>query len=430
MPARTMPAAPGNDGKPRPGRPDGKCCGTASRIGTARRLGGERIGQSEARCGSRGAIHPPSRIPRFKRGVELGDALDDVIGKRVEHRACSDTGDQDEQRKVQRHGPLRGHRRSRHRGQRRGDARTAPARQGRARDREDDAGGGGRTRPRPAADRVAHQVHDQGPAGTVRVRRGGAAAGFAARRRPGPRHRQLHRARQAVGGVRGRIAAGAADRRDRQGGHRVPERSPAGARSHGVLRLRDEGNGARPHPPHRDHHQQQREGAARRVSAAVLLPLHPVPRRRHHARDRRRTPSEAEEAASRARPAGVLRPARGAGAQEEAVDLGAARLDQAAGCRGHPPRGSAHRPGRSAQPPRGQGVGPARVPRLRRFHRVRHPELQGGAAPPAAVRARRGRRGARSGRHHPLHRAQRRVAGRAQGIGPDVRTTLRSARCR
>ena len=33
--------------------------------------------------------------------------------------------------------------------------------------------------------------------------------------------------------------AGAADRRDRQGRHRVPQRPAARARSHGVLRLRD-----------------------------------------------------------------------------------------------------------------------------------------------------------------------------------------------
>ena len=111
-----------------------------------------------------------------------------------------------------------------------------------------------------------------------------------------------------------------------------------------------------PHPPHRDHHQQQREGAARRVSAPLLLPLHPVPRRRHHARDRRRPSPEAEEAAPGAGPAGVLRPARGAGAQEEAVDVGAARLDQAARRRGHPPGGAAKRrpedndPARSTAP--------------------------------------------------------------------------------
>ena len=43
---------------------------------------------------------------------------------------------------------------------------------------------------------------------------------------------------------RGSGRCGAADRRDRQGGHRVPERPAPGARPHGVLRLRDEGDRA------------------------------------------------------------------------------------------------------------------------------------------------------------------------------------------
>ena len=37
-------------------------------------------------------------------------------------------------------------------------------------------------------------------------------------------------------------------------------------------------------PPHRHHHLQQREGAARRLPAPLLLPLHPLPRRRDAAR--------------------------------------------------------------------------------------------------------------------------------------------------
>ena len=53
------------------------------------------------------------------------------------------------------------------------------------------------------------------------------------------RHRALHQARRAVGGVRERRARRGADRRDRQGGHRVPQRPAARARPHGVLRLRD-----------------------------------------------------------------------------------------------------------------------------------------------------------------------------------------------
>jgi hypothetical protein len=42
-----------------------------------------------------------------------------------------------------------------------------------------------------------------------------------------------------VGSIHLRRAPRAADRRDRQGRHRVPQRPVAGARSHGVLRLRD-----------------------------------------------------------------------------------------------------------------------------------------------------------------------------------------------
>ena len=40
-------------------------------------------------------------------------------------------------------------------------------------------------------------------------------------------------------------------------------------------------------PPDRDHHLQQREGTAGRLPAPLLLPLHPLPRSRHHARDHR-----------------------------------------------------------------------------------------------------------------------------------------------
>ena len=132
-----------------------------------------------------------------------------------------------------------------------------------------------------AAAAVAHQVDDQGAAGPLRIRRGVAAARLAAGRRARRRHRALHQARRAVGGVRGRRAGGGADRRDRQGRHRVSERSAARARPDGVLRLRDAADDPRAAPAARRHHAQQREGAARRVPAPLLLPLHPLPR---HAR--------------------------------------------------------------------------------------------------------------------------------------------------
>ena len=44
------------------------------------------------------------------------------------------------------------------------------------------------------------------------------------------------------------------------------------------------------------------------------------------------------------------------------------------------PRGHPHRPGQVAQPQRGQGLGPARVPQPRRFGRARHAQHQGRAA--------------------------------------------------
>ena len=65
------------------------------------------------------------------------------------------------------------------------------------------------------------------------------------RRRARQGHPQLHRQGRAVAGLHGRAAGGAADRRDRQGRHRVPERPAARARPHGVLRLRDARAGPR-----------------------------------------------------------------------------------------------------------------------------------------------------------------------------------------
>ena len=74
-------------------------------------------------------------------------------------------------------------------------------------------------------------------------------------------------------------AGGAADRRDRQGRHRVPQRPAARARPHGVLRLRDAARRSRRATGRSIFiTSQQREGAARRVPAALLLPLHPLPR--------------------------------------------------------------------------------------------------------------------------------------------------------
>ena len=177
---------------------------------------------------------------------------------------------------------LCGDRRPEGRGQRRDHAGAAAAGQGRARHRQDRAGARDRQGARRAADRMARQVDHQGAAGPLRIRRGLAPARQPARRRARHRHPQLHQARQAVGRVRRRRAAGAADRRDRQGRHRVSQRPAARTRSHGVLRLRDRRDREGAPPADRGHHLEQREGAAGRVPAPLLLPLHPLSRRRHH----------------------------------------------------------------------------------------------------------------------------------------------------
>ena len=89
------------------------------------------------------------------------------------------------------------------------------------------------------------------------------------------------------------------------------------------------------HAPDRDDHLEQREGIAGRVPAPLLLPLHQVSRRRHHEADRRRAFPRHQEAPGGRSLADLLRGARSAGPEEEAVDLGTARLAEAAAQRGH-----------------------------------------------------------------------------------------------
>ena len=69
----------------------------------------------------------------------------------------------------------------------------------------------------------------------------------------------------------GRRSAGLADRRDRQGRHRISQRPAARTRSHGVLCLRDPANDPRPAAPDRDHHLEQRKRVARRLSCAAAF---------------------------------------------------------------------------------------------------------------------------------------------------------------
>jgi hypothetical protein len=85
------------------------------------------------------------------------------------------------------------------------------------------------------------------------------------------------------------------------------------------------------------------------------------------------------------------------------------------GAYGSEPAGHPHRSGQGAQQKRGEGVGPARLPGLRRHPGTRHPQHQGGLAAAAQVRARGLGRRAGPARHHPLHRGQRRLAGHQDG---------------
>ena len=76
--------------------------------------------------------------------------------------------------------------------------------------------------------------------------------------------------------------------------------------------------------------------------------------------------------------------------------------------RREPGRGAHDRP--VAQQERGEGLGKAGIPQPGRLRGAGHPQHQAGPAPAAPVRPHRARRRAGYGRHHPLHRAQRRAA--------------------
>src|SRR5260221_3936842 len=233
---------------------------------------------------------------------------------------------------------IRIHRRPHPRRQRSDHAPAPAVGEGRAGYRQDHARRGGCKGARAAAPRMAHQVHHQGAAGPVRIRRGEPPARFPARRPPRARDPQLHRPRHAVAGVHVPDAGRALDRRDRQGRHRVSQRPFARARPHGVLRVRTPGARQGDAAPHRLHHVEQRKGAARRFLAALLFPLHPLPRQGDDGENRRGALSGAQEIAASRSARGVLRGARGARLEEEALDLGAARLAEAAPRRGHPAR--------------------------------------------------------------------------------------------
>ena len=145
-------------------------------------------------------------------------------------------------------------------------------------------------------------------------------------------------------------AAGAADRRDRQGRHRVPERPAARARPHGVLRLRDAraGQGARTGRSSSSPATTRRSCRTRSCAAASSTTSASRTRRRWSASSTCTSRISRRELL-RGGARRVLQGARDAGPEEEALDLRAARLAQAAARRGHPARSAAHR--RSAKKP-------------------------------------------------------------------------------
>ena len=137
----------------------------------------------------------------------------------------------------------------------------------------------------------------------------------------------------------------AADRRDRQGRHRVPQRPAAGTRPHGVLRLRDRRDdprrGQRPIVIITSNNEKELPDAFLRRCFFHYIRFPDVETLHAH----RRGALSRHQAEPGARGAdAVLRDPRRAGAQEEAVDLRGARLDPAAGRRRHRAGGSARRP--------------------------------------------------------------------------------------
>src|SRR5690606_2191188 len=129
---------------------------------------------------------------------------------------------------------------------------------------------------------------------------------------------------------------GAADRRNRQSRHRVPQRPAARTRPHGIPCVRNAPDYRGAPPAAGDHYVEQRKRPARRLLAALLFPLHPLPRPRNHARHRGGALSRPQAGRAAGRAGHLLRAARGAGAEEKAVHLGTARLAApAAGRRRH-----------------------------------------------------------------------------------------------
>ncbi len=153
------------------------------------------------------------------------------------------------------------------------------------------------------------------------------------------------------------------------------------------------------------------------------------PGRGHHARHRRRALPAPEARAAGRGTDGVLRGARDPWPEEEALDLGAARLDQAAGGRGHPRRGAAQQRHEEDDPGAARGAAEERAGRAP----VRAAGLH---APPRALTGRHGRAGAillraapggcAGGHHRVPHAARGTARARRAAFGPGLLLTSRA----
>ena len=191
---------------------------------------------------------------------------------------------------------------------------------------------------RRAADRMARQVDHQGAAGPLRIRRGRAPARLPARRRARPRHPQLHQARASSGRRSPRderpvLLIDEIDKADIEFPNDLLQEldrmefyvyetgeTVAGARA------------ARSSSSPRT----TRRSCPTPSCAAASSTTSASPTRETMQRDRRRAlPGHQEARWSREALRHLLRDPRGAGPEEEALDLRAARLAQAAARRGH-----------------------------------------------------------------------------------------------
>jgi len=176
--------------------------------------------------------------------------------------------------------------------------------------------------------RVAHQVHQQGAAGLYEYGRSLAVTRLAARRCARPRHQELHREGQAWK-PSSRTCGPCCSSMRSTSRHRVSERSAARARLHGVLRLRDRELVKARHRPiiliTSNNEKELPDAFLRRCFFHYIR----FPDRRRCAPSSRCTSRLKQELLAEALTA-FFEVRANAGIEEEALDLRAARLDQAA----------------------------------------------------------------------------------------------------